>query len=78
MNKIIIATIALVTFGGAGAAYAKQDANERAAYYETIRNQVTAPAPVTEGRNAATAAPGTVGVEPYIKQQIDANARSSR
>lgn len=81
MNKLILTAFAVATLGLTAAAHADgRDPAERAAYNETIRNSaqhVVPNAGLVEGRNAAVAAP-TTGVEPYIQQQIEQNARSTR
>lgn len=81
MNKLILAAAAVATLGLTAAAHADgRDPAERAAYNETIRNSAQLAVPgagVVEGRNATVAVP-TAGVEPYIQQQIEQNARSTR
>lgn len=80
MNKIIFALAALATVGFAATAEAKRDNNERAAFSQTVRSETLAPttAPVLEGRNAAVAAPASTGVEPYISQSIEQDARGNK
>lgn len=85
MNKLILAAAAVASLGLSVAAHAAdgRDTSERAGYSQTFRERSMTPsynAPaqtVYEGRNATTTAP-TAGVEPYIAQEIEANARSTR
>lgn len=78
MNKLLIATVALATFGFAATAEAKRDNNERDAFAQTVRSETLAPA-LVEGRNAAVAAPAqAAGVEPYIAQSVEQDARSTK
>lgn len=77
MNKTLIALAALASVGFAATAEAKQDSAERAAFNQTVRNETLAPAYVVEGRNVAPAQAPATGVEPYIRQQIEANERSN-
>ncbi|HEY9213873.1 MAG TPA: hypothetical protein VIQ29_13625 [Ancylobacter sp.] len=83
MNKLILAAAAVASLGLSVAAHAEsRDPAERAAYNQTVREQSLTPSynaqsqAVYEGRNATTTAP-TAGVEPYIAQEIEANARST-
>lgn len=85
MNKLIIAAATVASLGLSVAANAAdgRDTSERAVYSQGTAQPTLAPSydaqsqTVYEGRNATTVAP-TTGVEPYIAQQIEGNARSSR
>lgn len=82
MNKLILAAAAVATLGLTAAAHAEsRDPAERAAYNETVRTSAQLAIPgagLVEGRNAAVVSQPTAGVEPYIQQQIEQNARSAR
>ncbi len=78
MNKIVFALAALSVLAAAGSA----DARDRYRHEEPGWNPNAASfggGRVVEGRNAATTVTRTFsGVEPYISQSIEQNARSSR
>ncbi|ADH90820.1 conserved hypothetical protein [Ancylobacter novellus DSM 506] len=77
MNKIVFALAALSVLAAAGSA----DARERYRHEEPGWNPNAASfgtGRVVEGRNAATVAPTFSGVESYITQSIEQDARSSR
>lgn len=73
MNKILIAAVALATFGSVAAQAA--DGRDASLYPRAASVQAEAAAPVVEGRNAAVAVPATS--DAYIKQAVEANARST-
>ncbi|GLK69899.1 hypothetical protein KHC23_21170 [Ancylobacter dichloromethanicus] len=70
MNKILIAAVALATFGSVAAQAA--DGRDPTVYGAPA----TAQGQVVEGRNATLALP-TVS-DAYINQAVEANARSTR
>jgi len=70
MNKIIIAAVALATFGSVAAQAAGRDPSLYPRPTPTVQSQVI------EGRNATVAAP--VGTDAYINQAVEANARSTK
>jgi hypothetical protein len=75
MNKILLAAVALASFGSVAASAA--DGRDASLYERAVPAQAeAAQAPVVEGRNAAVALP-TVS-DAYINQSVEANARSTR
>ncbi|MCK0209023.1 hypothetical protein MWN33_13380 [Starkeya koreensis] len=72
MNKIILAAVALATFGSVAAQAAGRDAT----LYTRISPPAQTQAQVVEGRNAAVSAPA--GSDAYIAQSVEANARSTK
>ncbi|WP_018389870.1 hypothetical protein [Ancylobacter sp. FA202] len=75
MNKILIAAVALATFGSVAAQAAGRDATlySRASAPQVQTQQVQRN--VVEGRNATVTLP-TVS-DAYINQSVEANARST-
>lgn len=73
MNKILIAAVALATLGSVAAQAA--DGRDASLYERATPAQAEAAAPVVEGRNATVAAPAAS--DAYIKQAVEANARST-
>lgn len=79
MNKLVYILAAAASFSYVGASEAKQDHYERQAWKNTATGAHVPVGPVYEGRNVTTShRVETLGVEPYIAQQIELNARSSR
>ncbi|QFR31716.1 hypothetical protein [Ancylobacter sp. TS-1] len=70
MNKILLAAVALATFGSVAAQAA--DGRDASLYTAPANAQVQ----VVEGRNATVAVPTTN--DGYIAQSVEANARSTR
>ncbi|ADH88037.1 hypothetical protein Snov_0706 [Ancylobacter novellus DSM 506] len=68
MNKIILAAVALATFGSVAA---QADGGRDPSLYGR-----QAPAQIVEGRNAAVALPAST--DGYIKASVEQDARSSR
>lgn len=68
MNKIILAAVALATFGSVAA---QADGGRDPSLYGR-----PAPAQIVEGRNAAVALP--TSTDGYIKASVEQDARSSR
>jgi len=69
MNKIIIAAVALATFGSVAAQAAGRDSSLYSRPTPAVQAQVV------EGRNATVAAPAAS--DAYINQAVEANARST-
>ncbi|TCK31290.1 hypothetical protein EV667_1398 [Ancylobacter aquaticus] len=80
MNKIILAAVALATFGSAGAQAAGRDGTlyTRATgpQVQTQQVQPQAQRNVVEGRNATVTVPAVS--DAYIDRSVEANARSTR
>jgi type 1 fimbria pilin len=79
MNKILIAAVALATFGSVAAQAAGRDATlyprASAPQAQTQQVQPQAQRNIVEGRNATVTLP-TVS-DAYINQSVEANARST-
>lgn len=79
MNKFAYILAAAASFSYVGTSEAKQDRYERQAWRNTVASEHLPDGVVYEGRNVTTThRVETRGVEPYIAQQIEVNARSSR
>lgn len=79
MNKFAYIIAAAASFSYIGTSEAKQDRYERRAWRTTVASEHVPAGVVYEGRNVTmTHRVETLGVEPYIAQQIELNARSSR
>lgn len=78
MSKFAYILAAAASFSYVGSSEAKQDRYERQAWKNTVAGAHLPASPVYEGRNVtASHRVETEGVEPYIAQQIEANARAS-
>ncbi|WP_371347230.1 hypothetical protein [Ancylobacter sp. IITR112] len=79
MRNFAFILVAAASVSYVGASEAKQDRRERQAWRNTVASEHVPDSLIHEGRNVTTThRVETLGVEPYIAQQIELNARSSR